>query len=94
MAMAETLGVLSIMPLLSVLAHPEAIQENFFLKTVYDQSGFNDPRSFIFTLGIGSILLVVGSSAFKTITLYVLNRSVNSQGTERLLRLAGYRSTV
>lgn len=74
MAMAETLGVLSIMPFLSVLGRPEVIQENTFIKAAYDQLGFNDPRSFIFALGIGSIILVVGSSAFKTVTLHVLNR--------------------
>lgn len=74
MAMAETLGVLSIMPFLSVLSRPEVIQENSFLKTVYEQLGFDDARCFIFALGIGSIILIVGSSAFKTITLHVLNR--------------------
>ncbi|MDN5848679.1 MAG: ABC transporter ATP-binding protein/permease, partial [Nitrococcus sp.] len=74
MAMAETLGVLSIMPFLSVLSRPEVIQETAFLKTVYDHLGFNDERSFIFALGIGSIILVVCSSSIKTVTLHVLNR--------------------
>ncbi|MDN5848677.1 MAG: hypothetical protein L0H63_03425 [Nitrococcus sp.] len=77
MAMAETLGVLSIMPFLSVLSRPEVIQETAFLKTVYDHLGFNDARSFIFALGIGSIILVVCSSSFKTVTLHVLNRFVH-----------------
>lgn len=79
MAMAETLGVVSIMPFLSVLARPEVIHENAQLGQLYQQLGFTSARSFIFALGLVSITLVVGSSVFKTITLHLISRFVHMQ---------------
>lgn len=77
MAVAETLGVLSIMPFLSVLGRPEVIGENAFLDAVYHKLGFAGPGNFIFALGVASIALVILSSAFKTVTLHSLNRFVH-----------------
>lgn len=79
MALADTLSVLSIMPFLSVVGRPAVIQESGLLHAVYQQLGFHDTRSFIFSLGLASIALVVLSSAFKTITLHTLNRFVHFQ---------------
>ena len=77
MALAETISVLSIMPFLSVLGRPEIVHESTFLQLIYEAGGFTNTRSFIFALGVGSILSVVGSSAFKTLTLHALNRFVH-----------------
>lgn len=74
MAIAETIGVISIMPFLSVLARPDIIQENAGLFWLYEKFSFTESREFITALGWASIALVVGSSAFKTITLHLLNR--------------------
>lgn len=77
MALAETLGVISIMPFLSVLARPGVVQENPWLHAAYTRLGFADTRSFIVALGIASIVLVLASSAFKTVTQHLLNRFVH-----------------
>lgn len=77
MALAETLGVLSIMPFLSVLARPGVIQETPWLHELYTQLDLAQPRSFIMALGLASIVLVIASSAFKTITQHLLNRFVH-----------------
>jgi len=77
MAMAETLGVVSIMPFLSVLGRPAIIQDNPLLHTAYMRFGFHDARGFILALGLASIALVIGSSMFKTVTLHLLNRFVH-----------------
>ena len=77
MAVAETLSVLSIMPFLSVLARPDVIQENPWLQGLYIQMNFAQPRNFIIGLGLTSIILVVASSVFKTITQHLLNRFVH-----------------
>ena len=74
MALAETVGVLSIMPFLSVLARPDVVQDNAGLLWLYNKFSFANIQDFIFALGLASIALVVGSSAFKTITLHLLNR--------------------
>jgi len=77
MAFTETLGVISIMPFLSALGRPAIIRENMFLRAAYDSLGFIDTRRFIIALGLISIMVVVASAAFKTITLHVLNRFVH-----------------
>lgn len=76
MALAETAGVLSIMPFLSVLARPGIIHENALMQAVYTRLGFADTRAFIIALGLASIVVVVASSAFKTVTLHLVNRFV------------------
>jgi ABC-type multidrug transport system fused ATPase/permease subunit len=77
MAMVETLGVLSIMPFLSVLGRPAVIHENAFLSAAYERFNFRGTRDFILALGMASIVLVIASSIFKTITQHVLNRFVH-----------------
>lgn len=74
MALAETVGVVSIMPFLSVLARPDMVQDNAALAWLYDKFAFSSDQEFITALGIASIVLVVGSSAFKTVTLHLVNR--------------------
>jgi ABC-type multidrug transport system fused ATPase/permease subunit len=77
MAMAETLGVLSIMPFLSVLGRPAVIQENALLLAAYNRFSFHSSQGFIIALGLASIALVIASSAFKTVALHLLNRFVH-----------------
>ena len=52
MALAETLGVLSIMPFLSVLARPGIVGEHPVLQAIYQYSGAADVRGFIVMLGL------------------------------------------
>lgn len=77
MAVAETAGVISIMPFLSVLARPDIIQETPWLHAIYVRLGFSEPSRFITALGLASITLVIASSAFKTVTQHLLNRFVH-----------------
>lgn len=79
MAGAETLGVLSIVPFLSVLGRPEIIHENPIMQRAWQAFGFREVRDFILALGIASITIVFLSSAFKTVTLHLVNRFVHMQ---------------
>lgn len=92
MAGAETLGVVSIMPFLSVLARPGIAHEQPILGRAWQFSGAQSTRDFLLMLGTASILLVVISSAFKTVVLHILNRfvqflrhSISSRLLERYL---------
>ena len=76
MALAETAGVVSIMPFLSALGRPEIVHETPWLKKLYDLSGVHSTRGFLVALGLVSITIVITSSAFKTITLHLVNRFV------------------
>lgn len=76
MALAETVGVVSVIPFLSVIARPEAVQEQPWLAAIHDFSGLDDMRSFTVVLGLASVVVVILSSAFKTVTLHLVNRYV------------------
>jgi ABC-type multidrug transport system fused ATPase/permease subunit len=77
MALAETAGVISIMPFLSVLGRPAIIEENTALRALYHHFDFTSARAFTVALGLASIAIVVSSAAFKTVTLHLLNRFVH-----------------
>lgn len=77
MAGSESASVLSVLPFLSALSRPAAIDENPWLALLYTHSGAADINEFIFFLGLGSMTIVVLSSAFKTVTLHALNRFVH-----------------
>lgn len=77
MAAAETLGVLSIMPFLSVLGRPAMIHDNPWLQRVFSTFGFASTRQFTTALGIASICVVIASSAFKMVTQHSINRFVH-----------------
>ncbi|MBS0382276.1 MAG: ABC transporter ATP-binding protein [Proteobacteria bacterium] len=77
MAMAETGGVLSIMPFLSVLGRPDVIHGNALLNGVYDFFGFRSTRSFMIALGLASIVSVLVASAYKTVALHLVNRFIH-----------------
>ena len=89
MAMAETAGVLSIMPFLSVLGRPGVIHENPWLQQAYATLGFTDTRSFIIALGAASIAVVLTASALKIVTQHLLNRFVHLQRHSISARLLG-----
>ena len=79
MAAAETLGVLSVMPFLSVLARPDIVHEHVWLRAAFERIGFDDLRSFIIALGLATMTVVVLASTFKTVTLHQVNRFVHFQ---------------
>ncbi|MDR2614291.1 MAG: ABC transporter ATP-binding protein/permease, partial [Candidatus Accumulibacter sp.] len=87
MAMAETVGVISIMPFLSVLGRPTIVEENTLLRAAYRYSGFTRTRDFTVALGFVSIVLVVASSAFKTVALHLINRFVHLERHSLSVRL-------
>jgi ABC-type multidrug transport system fused ATPase/permease subunit len=87
MALAETVSVVSIMPFLTVLGHPEIVQQNPWLLRLYQWLGMRDTRSFIVALGLFSMSMVVMSSAFKTMTLHLVNRFAHFQRHSLSVRL-------
>jgi ABC-type multidrug transport system fused ATPase/permease subunit len=76
MALLETAGVASVMPFLSVLGNPEAVESNPILATFYERFGFESVDSFIIALGVAAFLLILFSALFRTLTHYVMNHYV------------------
>ena len=77
MALAETGGVLSIMPFLAVLGRPGVIHGNPLLDAAYRHFGFTSSRDFLMALGFASIVVVIASSLFKMVTHHLINRFIN-----------------
>lgn len=68
MGVLETLGVASIMPFVAVLANPGLVENNAYIRPIYDWIGFESPRSFILLLGFVVLGLAVGTTVFKAVT--------------------------
>jgi len=76
MALLETVGVASILPFLAVLGDPATVHENAYLSRIYALSGFDDLHQFLILLGVLAFLVILFSSAFRVLTIFVLNRFV------------------
>lgn len=74
MTIIESLGVVSIMPFLAVLANPESVQQNFLLKKIYILLNAKNTNQFIVYLGGISFVIIIFSACLKIITQYSLNR--------------------
>lgn len=90
MTIIESIGVVSIMPFLAVLANPESIQQNFLLKKIYNFFQAQNSNQFIIYLGVISLVIVIFSALLKILTQYALNRFSSLQRhyfSSRLLKI-------
>lgn len=76
MAGVEMMGVLSIMPFLTVLGRPQVVQEQAWLHATYQRFGFDDTNQFIIALGLASIMVVIAAAMVKTIVQHLLGRFI------------------
>jgi len=74
MALFDALGVVSIMPFMSLLANPQLVESNFFLKITYSSFGFEDTKTFLFTLGLASFIFLMVTLSFKAFAIYLQTR--------------------
>jgi ABC-type bacteriocin/lantibiotic exporter with double-glycine peptidase domain len=74
MAIVESIGVISIMPFLAVLADFEVVNQNKFLNKLYVSLDLNNINEFVVYLGVISLFIVIFSAVLKIITQYALNR--------------------
>jgi ABC-type bacteriocin/lantibiotic exporter with double-glycine peptidase domain len=74
MAVVESVGVISIMPFLAVLANTEIIHQNEFINKLYVFLNPSNTNQFIVYLGLISLIVVIFSAVLKILTQYALNR--------------------
>jgi ABC-type bacteriocin/lantibiotic exporter with double-glycine peptidase domain len=67
LAFVDMAGVASILPFIAVVANPDVIQTNRWLKLAYDSFGFTSLQSFLFSLGMLVLGLLVFSNLFKAL---------------------------
>ena len=79
MALLDMIGIVSILPFISVLTNPSLIETNMILNNMFKITNFlgvQDYKQFLFVLGIFVFLLLIFSNAFKVLTSYVQIRFV------------------
>lgn len=74
MGFAEMVGVASIVPFLTVLADPDALQSQPYLMWAYSVSGLESTRQFLVLLGLAVVSLFIASIVFKALGNYVIIR--------------------
>ena len=73
MAILDAVGVASIMPFIAVLTNPEIVENNFFLRILYDKSklfGVESVDEFIIFLGILVFFILIVTLTFKSFTIF------------------------
>lgn len=77
------------MPFMAVLAKPEVVETNRYLAWIYQRLEFESTDAFIFFLGIGFLILIVGSLALRAFAFWAIVRfshARNHAWSCRLLR--------
>lgn len=62
-ALIQVAGIASVMPFLALVASPEIIESNAFLRLVYGTLGFTSEASFLVFVGVGVLVVLVISNA-------------------------------
>jgi ABC-type bacteriocin/lantibiotic exporter with double-glycine peptidase domain len=77
LAIIEMAGIASIMPFMAVVARPEVVESNRWLKQTYDFLGFSSPKSFLSFLGLLVLGLLIFSNLFKALAAWLTLRYDN-----------------
>lgn len=78
-AFAQTAGVVSIMPFLSVVASPEMVQNNHWLQLAYHWIGAGSTQTFLYYLGFVAFVLYIGGLVLQAATQWAIVRFSHSQ---------------
>ena len=70
-AFIEMLGIASILPFMAVVANPDIIQTNQWLKLVYDYFALTSQKSFLFFLGALVLGMLVFTNLFKALSVWM-----------------------
>jgi ATP-binding cassette, subfamily B, bacterial PglK len=91
MALAQTVGVASIMPFMSLVSNPGVIHDNRWMNRVYEYLAFSSPRDFLFFSGVVVLGLIGLGNALGAFTNWCLLRfSWGLQHTLSVRLLARY----
>ncbi|WP_116809865.1 ABC transporter ATP-binding protein [Steroidobacter cummioxidans] len=89
MAFSTITGMTAIVPFFSVLGDPRLIEHNTLLKWLYTQGGFTSRHTFITTLGMAFIAVVLLANCINLAGTLTMNRVALKIGAELQTRLFG-----
>jgi len=76
MGLLQMVGVASIMPFMSVVTNPGIVQENAWMRAVYDFMSFDSTSQFLFFFGIVVLVLIALGNTVAAVTNWLLLRFV------------------
>lgn len=82
MAISEVLGVASIAPFMALVGNSDSLNGDGHLAQLYQNTGIDTPEKFIFLTGLFVLVMLVGSAAISTYTLWRLSMFSAEIGTE------------
>ncbi|MCE7887022.1 MAG: ABC transporter ATP-binding protein [Alphaproteobacteria bacterium PRO2] len=71
MSLCEVIGIASILPFMSVLADPDSVTRNEWLRQGYEFFEFSSPKEYLFFIGVGVLVILVLTNIIKALTRWV-----------------------
>ncbi|MDR5903015.1 ABC transporter ATP-binding protein [Halomonas icarae] len=87
MSLAEIAGVVSIGPFMALVGDMSQLQGEGIMAELYRASGFNEPRTFLFWLGIGVLVVLTSAALISMFTIWRLSMYGSRVGAELASRL-------
>ncbi|MFC2992177.1 ABC transporter ATP-binding protein [Halomonas tibetensis] len=87
MSFAEIAGVISIGPFMALVGDMSQLQGEGMMAELYRASGFEEPRTFLFWLGIGVLVILTGAALTSMYTIWRLSMYGARVGAELSSRL-------
>lgn len=87
MSFAEIVGVASIGPFMAIVGDMSLLQGESIVARLYQASGISEPRDFLFWLGIGVLVVLVGAALVSMFTIWRLSMYGAQVGAELSSRL-------
>jgi ABC-type multidrug transport system fused ATPase/permease subunit len=75
-ALVQTAGVASIMPFMSMVANPEMIGENQWMRRLYEYGQFESPRAFLLFAGLALLVIMAISNASAALEHWLMLRFI------------------
>ena len=66
----DALGVISVLPFMALLTNPEIIEQNKYIKIIYEALNFENNKDFIFFAGIFVLCILLLSIIIRSISIY------------------------
>ena len=89
-AFGEILGVVSIVPFMSLVADTSLLNENNYLSSVFELSGIDSELNFVFSIGIFVLIMLILSSLISIFTIWRLSMFAAQIGAEISDRLYSF----
>lgn len=87
MSFAEIAGVVSIGPFMALVGDMSQLQSDGLMADLYRASGFEEPRTFLFWLGVGVLVVLTGAALVSMFTIWRLSMYGSRVGAELSSRL-------